>query len=165
MQRQSIGRIIHWQKAKATVILPDSPVSRLVSRPAVGTEGTATLAEAARLMRLEGVSSVLIDGGDAILTERDISRGIGAGADPDEPVGIVASPNPITVDASLPIVQCAGILLNEQFRHLVVRMPEGWNGVISLRDVVVVLLQHADPKLWLSALRVTLETPSENWLG
>jgi hypothetical protein len=37
--------------------------------------------------------------------------------------------------------------------------------VVSLRDIVAVLLQTASPELWLSSLRVSVQLPTELWLG
>lgn len=141
-------------------VTPDAPVSRLVARPAVGIDSTASLMEAAHLMRVQGVSSLLVDGGAAILTERDISRSIGAGGRPKEAVRSVATPHPVVVDGSLSIVEAGGLMLEEQVRHLVVTMPDGFTGVVSQRDIVAVLLRGAEPSLWASG-RVL----PENWLG
>lgn len=146
------------RRAGATV---DAPVSRLVSRPGVGIGRTASLADAAYLMRMQGISSLLVDGGSAIVTERDISRSIGAGGDPQEPVGSVATPHPLIVDGSLTVLECGGMMLEEQVRHVLVAMPDGFTGVVSQRDIVTVLLRDADPKSWAAPEGV----PSENWLG
>lgn len=139
---------------------PGEPVSRLVTRPAVGIESTASLAEAAHLMRMQDVSSLLVDGGAAIVTERDISRAIGAGGEPNEAIGTVATRHPLVVDGSLSVLECGGLMLEEQVRHVLVAMPEGYTGVVSQRDIVGVLLRDADPSLW-SSTRI----PPENWLG
>lgn len=146
-------------------VTPDLPVARLVARGPVGIEGTATLADAARLMRIEGVSSLVVDDGASIVTERDICRSIGAGAEPDELVATVATPHPIVIDGSMPIVQCGGIMLEEEVRHVLVSMPEGWTGVVSQRDIVRVLLREADPALWKSPAATSGGMPSEIWLG
>lgn len=55
-------------------------------------------------------------------------------------------------------------MLNEHVRHLVVEV-DGRLGVVSLRDVAAVLLQGADPHLWLASLRVAVEAPTKTWLG
>lgn len=140
---------------------PDSPVATLVRRPTVEIEGAASIAEAARLMRVEGVSALVVDHGRAVVTERDISRGIGAEADPEEPVGTVATPGPIIVDGSMSVAMVAGVLLNEQLRHVLVAMPDGGLGVVSLRDVSAVLLRHVDPAVFAPPT----EAFSELWLG
>lgn len=158
-------RTFSWMGAIAedsTFVAPDSPVGTLVSRAAIGICGSATLAEAGRVMRDEDVSSLLVDGGEAVVTERDITRGIGAGAVPDEPVRYVATSNPLIVDWALPIGQCAAIMLSEGVRHVVVSMPDSSPGVVSLRAVATVLLQHVSPQAWGGRLA---STAPENWLG
>lgn len=157
MKRRFTGR----RTDRPNRVTVDAPISRLVSRPGVGIERRASLAEAAGLMRMQGVSSLLVDGGSAIVTERDIARSIGAGGDPGEPVGSVATPHPLIVDGSLTVMECGGIMLDEEVRHVLVTMPDGFTGVVSQRDIVTVLVREADPELWAARERV----PSENWLG
>lgn len=137
-----------------------TPVGRLVTRAAVGVSSSVTLAEAARLMRIESVSALVVDGGAAIVTERDISRGIGAGGDPEERVATVASPHPVAVDGSLSVFECGELMVDQRIRHVLVTTPERFPAVVSLRDIVEVLLNdahatHQDPG----------KPPSENWLG
>lgn len=144
---------------------PESAVASLVDRRAVTIEASASLADAARLMRMEGISSVLVNGGSAIATERDISRGIGAGVDPQERVGGVATPHPMVVDGSLSVAQCAGIMLNEEVRHIVVAMPDGSTGVVSLREVAAVLLRHTELERFATTPVSAGRAYPENWLG
>jgi signal-transduction protein with cAMP-binding, CBS, and nucleotidyltransferase domain len=146
------------------VVWTTSPVGRLAARPAVGIAGAASLGAAAALMREESVSSVLVDGGRAIITERDIARAFEAGWDRESNVSEAATPNPLRVPASLPILAASATMLNEDVRHLLVDRGDGTIGVVSLRDVVAVLLQAADPNTWLTALRTSVET-TEIWLG
>lgn len=156
-------RSIRWRDIRTErYALPESPVAVLVTRKAVGIRGDDSLAEAARIMREEDVSALLVDGGNAVITERDISRSIGAGATPDEPLRYVATPGPLMVDAMLPIAQCAGIMLSEGVRHLVVAMPDATRGVVSLRAMVEVLLRHLDPGVWTGPMASVVP---ENWLG
>ncbi|MFP3914126.1 MAG: CBS domain-containing protein [bacterium] len=157
--------LIGGEENPALRAAPDSPVITLVERAAVTIEAGASLADAARLMRLEGVSSVLVNGGMAIATERDISRGIGAGVAPEEKVGTVATPHPVVVDGSLSVAKCAGIMLHEEIRHLIVRMPDGSAGVVSLRDVAAVMLRNVEIEPRRPIRRESGSIPSEAWLG
>jgi CBS domain-containing protein len=117
-------------------------------------------------MREENVSALLVDGGHGIISERDITRALAGGQEGDCPVGRVTTADPITVDATLAIVDAAALMLNDEVRHLVVRSDEGWLGVISLRAVFAVLLQAARPELWLTQLRVQVEMPgAQVWYG
>lgn len=147
------------------IVHASSPISALVMRPAVTIAGSATLGEAVDRMTAAGVSSVLLEERSGILTERDVTRALGAGLGRDDPAEAAATPHPIVVDGSMAILDACGFMLNEHLRHLLVALPDRSVGVVSLRDVTAVLLQVADPQLWLTTLRVTLESPSEIWLG
>ncbi len=78
---------------------------------------------------------------------------------------VMASRDPVRVSALIPLVDAAALMLTEEIRHLVIEFPDGRDGVVSLRDVVAVLLQTANPQLWVTSLRLAIETPSEIWLG
>jgi CBS domain-containing protein len=146
------------------VVSTVSHVWSLVSRPAVSVDEAASLGEAAAAMREAGTSSVLVGDGSRILTERDVVRAFEAGLGVDDLVSGVASTCQLRVSGDVSIVDAAARMLNEDVRHLVVDIGPGLVGVISLRAIVAVLLQEADPQLWLSSLRIAVEVP-EMWLG
>jgi CBS domain-containing protein len=116
-------------------------------------------------MRDANVSSVLVGAHGSIATERDLARGLAAGLSTETPVLTVASRHPVRVAADLPLVDAAALMLNEEIRHLIIEFRDGSEGVISLRDIVAVLLQTASPELWLSSLRLSVQLPTEIWLG
>ncbi len=149
----------------AQVVHPQSPVASLCTRAVVAVAGDTSLAAAVDLMRHEGVSSLLLDGGRALVTERDLARAMAYGCVPSEPVSVAGSPHPITVPGHLRVIEAAALMLNEHVRHLVVELPAGALGVISLRDVLAVLLSVVDRDLWLTSLQVRIEAPAELWLG
>jgi catechol 2,3-dioxygenase-like lactoylglutathione lyase family enzyme len=64
-------------------------------------------------------------------------------------VTAIATSDPDRVLSELPVVEWQRLLLNEEIRHLVVMFPDGDVGVVSLRDVLAVLLQTANPDVWL----------------
>lgn len=146
------------------VLTAHSPLERLVCRPAVTVPGDASVAAAVEVMRVADVSALLVDGG-GILTERDVARAVGAGVPVDALVADVATPHPLVVPGTMGVVEACGVMLNEEVRHLVIELADGTLGVVSLRDVAAVLLQVADPHLWLASLRVAVDAPSEIWLG
>ena len=111
------------------------------------------------------MSSLLLEGRAGIVTERDLARAHGAGCAATDPVVAIASRHPVTVPGTTTVIAAAGLMLNEQVRHLLVELDTGAVGVVSIRDLLAVLLQAADPQLWLTSLRVAIETPSEMWLG
>ena len=110
-----------------------------------------TIAEAARLMaeRNVGAAVVLDDGmpGPGILTERDILRAVGAGADPQ--TATVA--DHVTWDArsastSWDLDTAAAEMVKGNFRHLVVCDGRGGLvGIVSMRDVVRARLNTVSP--------------------
>jgi signal-transduction protein with cAMP-binding, CBS, and nucleotidyltransferase domain len=142
-----------------------SHIGRLVSRDPVRVDDDATLARVAAVMRDANVSSVLVGTNGAIATERDLTRALAAGLSSETPILAVSSRHPVRVLADLPLVDGAALMLNEEVRHLVIGFPDGSEGVVSLRDIVAVLLQTASPELWLSSLRVSVQLPTELWLG
>lgn len=147
------------------VLNPASPLSVLVSRPALGVPGDTRLADAADVMSRSSVSALLVDGLAAVVTERDIARAFGAGMSADDPVNAIATRHPVVVPGATTVLTAAGMVLNEHVRHLVVELWPRPPGIVSMRDVLAVLLQTADPQLWLHSLRVVIEQPSDIWLG
>ena len=147
------------------VIEPKATIGRLVVRPPVWAEETITIGDVARVMRDAGVSSALIGGGGAIITERDVARAVAAGVELDGPALPMATRHPVRVESDVAIVDAAALMLNEEVRHLVVDFPSGAVGVVSLRDIAAVLLQTTSPHIWLSMLRVAVEGPTSAWLG
>jgi CBS domain-containing protein len=136
------------------VVHMQSPVSALVNHPAFSISPDESLAFAARAMQAENVSALLVGPGvNAIVTERDVTRAIGAGCSPMAPVADSATPLPVTVGGSTDILEVAALMLNQEIRHVVVELEDGSIGIVSLRTIMAVLLQAAQPKVWLSALR------------
>ena len=148
----------------ANVMHGQSPLSALVSRAAVTVAANSTLATAVATMEAAGVSALLVGEHAAIVTERDIARALGHGVPVDEIVGHVATQHPVVVSGFMSVVDGCATMLNEHVRHLVVETDHG-PAVLSLRDVAAVLLQTSDPHIWLSSLRVKIETPAEISLG
>jgi CBS domain-containing protein len=149
------------------VIHLHSPVSSLVSRPVVRIHAHDTLILASQVMGSQNVSALLVGPGHvAIVTERDLTRALAAQYPPDTPVGKVATPLPQPVPGTTDILDAAAFMINQEVRHLIVELPDGSDGVVSIRDIMAVLLQAAKPELWLSSLRIKVEIPGpEAWPG
>ena len=141
-----------------------SPLSLLVVRDAVRVRSDQPLTRAAHLMRDENVSALLVDDPSGIISERDMTGALAAGLDPESTVAQVATPEPLTVAATHPIVDAAAIMLNQNIRHLVVRMPNNRLGIVSLRAILAVLLQAAQPEIWHEHLRLKI-TNTDLWIG
>lgn len=144
-----------------------SPVSSLVRCPAPHVSPDSTLTETSQLMRELNTSALLVGPAhSAILTERDLTRALAAEYPLDSPVAKIATPLPLTVHAGTDVLEAAARMLNQEVRHLIVELPDSSVGIVSLRQIMAVLLQAAQPDLWLSTLRVKVEFPSsEMWLG
>jgi CBS domain-containing protein len=142
-----------------------SAIRTLVTRPAVAVPETCSVGEAVEAMQSHNVSAVLVGEGTGIVTERDLARAVGAGVRSADPIDRIMTPHPLAVSGDVPVVDAAALMLNEQVRHLVVDLGSDQVGVISIRDVLAVLLQAVDPHLWLTTLRVAIESPPEVWLG
>lgn len=147
------------------VVEPHSSLATLIPRAALAISPSCTLADAAETMRAEGVSALVIGDHSGIVTERDLARAVAAGLANDEPVERSATRHPLVVPGATTVVAAAGLMLNEHVRHLLVELDDGTIGVVSIRDLMAVLLQAADPHLWLTSLRVAIETPTQIWLG
>ena len=116
-------------------------------------------------MRVQNVSSMLVGGPSAIVTERDFTSAWTHGYKGDEPVSLISTDAPLSVDAATPITDAAAMMLNRYVRHLVVLDGDSYLGVVSARTVMAVLLQAAEPGMWLTELRVSLSQTPEFWLG
>ena len=163
-EREPVVSLREGRISTTVVVSPDSPLWALASRPALAVAGETTLAEAAEVMRAAGVSALLVDGAGGVVTEHDLARALSAGLTGADPVASVATRHPVVVPGTMPVVEAAGLMLNEHVRHLIVELEGGRVGMVSMRDVLAVLLQAADPHLWLTSLRAVI-TPSEAWLG
>jgi CBS domain-containing protein len=114
------------------------PVERLVRRRAVWIGAGATVGEAARLMRAEGVSSVLVrTEPPGIVTDRDFtSRVLADGLGPDAPVSRVLSRPLRTVDADTPLHSAWTALLDAGAHHLPVTRGGEIVGVVTATDLL-----------------------------
>jgi hypothetical protein len=64
----------------------------------------------------------------------------------------------------MPIVEACAVMLTERIRHAIVDV-DGQLAILLIKDVAAVLLQGANPEMWLTSLRVAIDLPSEAWLG
>jgi CBS domain-containing protein len=134
---------------------PHSPVAGLAQLP-VRVGGDWTLQAAADAMGEANVSAVLVGSDQAIVTERDLARALGAGLGPQEHVAAICVADLIYVDEETQVVEAAAHMFRHEIRHLLLRNWRGEvTGVVSLRDVLGVLLDAMDPAVWI-LIRETL---------
>jgi CBS domain-containing protein len=124
-------------------------VGQLVRRPAQWIEAGATVGEAARVMRAERISSVLVRSEPpGIVTDRDFRlRVLAAGLGPRTPITEVFSQPVATVPASLPIFEAWRSLLESGVHHLAVSRGREIVGVITANDLLRCSAQGPIPML------------------
>ena len=144
---------------------PQSPIELLIQGPPLRVPPGCSLGFAARAMRAVNVSAALVENGDAIVTERDLTRTLASGLGPEAAVSAACVPDPFTLAASTSVVDAAAEMLRHEIRHLVVKDSGDVLGIVSLREVMAVLLQALDPAVWVATLRAALTTHTEIWLG
>ncbi len=102
---------------------------------------SASVSEAAKLMRERKIGSVFVEQNDRIIgivTETDIVRRI-VGRDQMPgfvPVASIMSSPIIGIDATRPITEAADLMERNQTRHLAVMKSGNIVGVLSVRDLL-----------------------------
>jgi CBS domain-containing protein len=112
-------------------------VGELVRRPAVWVGPETTVGEAARVMRAERISSVLVRGEPpGIVTDRDFrSRVLAEGLGAPTSVAQVLSPAR-TVPSSTPVFEAWKLLLEAGVHHLAVVRGDAVAGVLTANDLL-----------------------------
>jgi CBS domain-containing protein len=118
------------------------PVGSLALKPVVRIDRDATLQQAATRLRLADVSSALVGTESrAIVTERDITRAMADGADPDSPLSPYVERTPLWVTTTSLVSDVIRMMGHYEVRHLIVLDTSGEAvGVASMRGIVSVLL-------------------------
>jgi CBS domain-containing protein len=113
-------------------------IHRLVRRRAVWVGPGATVGEAARIMRAERISSVLVrTDPPGIVTDRDLTaRVLAEGLGPDAPLAGVLTRPLRTVDAEMPMHQAWAALLDAGGHHLPVTRRGEIVGVVTATDLL-----------------------------
>jgi CBS domain-containing protein len=131
------------EQPKATAFRADLvlEVGRLLRRPARWIDPGATVQDAARVMRDEQISSVLVRGDPpAIVTDRDLrNRVLADELGPETAVTRVASSPVLTVPASTPVYAAWRSFLDGGVHHLAVQRDGEIAGVLTSSD----LLRHS----------------------
>jgi len=128
------------EQSPVAAFQPDlsNAVGDLVQRPAVWVGLAATAAEAARVMRDEGISSVLVrTEPPTIVTYRDLcDRVVAPGLRPDAPAASIASGPLRTVPAETPVYEAWVALLDAGHHHLPVVRGGAITGVVTATDLM-----------------------------
>jgi CBS domain-containing protein len=114
------------------------PLRSLVQRPAVTCEAGRTLAEAAALMRSQGVGSVVVVDAQArplgIVTSHDMIR-VAAESRGARPVAEIMSSDPVSLPAHAFAYEAAVTMSARRIRHILVIDEGRLIGVVSERDL------------------------------
>ena len=123
-----------------------TPMSQLVSREPIVVTPETTIAEAARRMSQHGVSSLLVDTGDGacgIVTDRDLrNRVLAQGRDPAQPVATIMTAEPLTLDASSPLLEGILAMAGRGIHHLPLTRDGHVVGMVTTRDLMTLQTQH-----------------------
>ena len=114
------------------------PLRSLVQRPAVTCEAGRSVAEAAALMRAQGVGSVVVVDAQArpvgIVTSHDMIR-VAAESGGARPVAEIMSSDPVSLPAHAFAYEAAVTMTARRIRHVLVMEEGRLIGVVSERDL------------------------------
>ncbi|WP_038056190.1 DUF294 nucleotidyltransferase-like domain-containing protein [Thermus amyloliquefaciens] len=116
-----------------------APVRNLVHRPPAFIPPSATVEEAARRMRQEGISSLLVEGEPlGILTDRDLrNRLLAEGRPPSTPVGAVMTTPLFSLPADTPIYEALAAMVERGIHHLPLTEGDRVVGVVTHTDLLL----------------------------
>jgi CBS domain-containing protein len=125
-----------------------STIERHVTRDLVSLPATASCREAARTMKERRIGAVGVIEGDEVVglvAERDLAlRVVGEGAGPEVPLGEIVRRDGPSVGPRASEKQCADLMRAHHVRHLLDRDGRGVAGVISMRDVIVMMMEEKE---------------------
>jgi CBS domain-containing protein len=143
-------------------------IDRLRLRVPIVIAPEATLGTAARVMRINGVSALVVGHASepvALVTERDLTAAMADARPLDDPVATVASAAPLTVSADDTIIDAVNLMLSEHVRHLIVTRDHRLVGVVSMRDLLAAIVAPEPPAFISVHVRPIVLNQSELWLG
>lgn len=127
---------------------PDRPVSTIMSWPVATIDHEATLADAAESLAADDIGALLVLRNHqlvGIVSERDVVQHVAAGTDLTHlQVGEVMSGELVTTSPDSTIVSAARLMTDADVRHLPVLQEGLIAGLLSMRDVVLVLADAVD---------------------
>jgi CBS domain-containing protein len=126
---------------------PRRPVREVMGVPPIMVDADATVADAAEVLRGEGVGAVLVGSPDdlaGVLSERDVVDLVARGGDPRTSLVREVMTTPVVhVDAGDTVLDAAVQAVDLGVRHLPVLDGDRVAGVVSTRDLVLPLLLEA----------------------
>jgi CBS domain-containing protein len=117
-------------------------VAEVMTKNPVSLAATATVAEAARIMRDKNIGDVIVLEGDAvcgIVTDRDIViRGLAEGGDLQTKLGDICSKDLTTLDVDSKIGDAVKLMEEKALRRLPVVEDGKPIGIVTLGDLAIV---------------------------
>ncbi len=115
-------------------------VAEIMTSATITDSTTGTLRSAAEQMWKQQTGSVVIVEGDTIVgivTERDVMRAVGRGADPDKAsIAEVMTRDVVTVEPDTHVRDAARLMAQHWIRHLPIVDDGKLAGILSQRDVI-----------------------------
>ncbi|SDU47866.1 CBS domain-containing protein [Jiangella alkaliphila] len=115
-------------------------VAEIMTSATITDSTTGTLRSAAEQMWKQQTGSVVIVEGDTIVgivTERDVMRAVGRGADPDEAlIAEVMTRDVVTAEPDTHVREAARLMAQHWIRHLPIVDDGKLAGILSQRDVI-----------------------------
>jgi CBS domain-containing protein len=131
MQKRENMNIQEVMDIELLTIAPETTLREAAQRMSGRNVGAALLLDAA-------IGSYL-----GIITERDLLNAIAAGDDPDvRRVADSATSNIVSVSADASLEQAAQKMIEGGFRHLLVIASGDAIGIVSMRDLIVALVEQ-----------------------
>jgi CBS domain-containing protein len=123
-----------------------TPMGELAKRAPITVTPDTTIAAAAKKMSEHGISSLLVnDGGQlaGIVTDRDLrNRVLAVGRDPAEPVTAIMTAQPLTLDATSPVLSGILAMASRGIHHLPLKRDEQVVGMVTTRDLMSLQTHH-----------------------
>ena len=123
-------------------------IDRHVARDLVSLPAGASCREAARMMKERKIGAVAVVDGDKVVglvAERDLAlRVIGEGKTVDVPIGEIVRRDGPVVGPRASEKQCVDLMRANHARHLLVKEGDDVVGLISMRDVIVLMLEEKE---------------------
>lgn len=115
-------------------------VAEIMTNATITESTTGTLRSAAEQMWKQQTGSVVIVDGEAIVgivTERDVMRAVGQGADPDQAlIADVMTREVVTAEPDTHVREAARLMAQHWIRHLPIVDDGKLAGILSQRDVI-----------------------------
>jgi CBS domain-containing protein len=146
LEERLISALKPGEGASRTQTLFMTPMGELAKRKPITVTPDTSIADAARKMSEHGISSLLVNEGDhvrGIVTDRDLrNRVLAVGRDPSEPVTAIMTADPVSLDASSPVLSGILAMAGRGIHHLPLTRGDRIVGMVTTRDLMSLQTHH-----------------------